>query len=149
MSQEDAVHHQDEPGEPAGNSPLDAFGGSREPESVAPLTPKQRFGKFMVAAIPLLVVILYFAYLWTVSGVLPVVEKYANEKLKVTGYVKREGVQYQRTGMWTTYHPNGQEASKGRYNHGNKVPDTWHYWDENGKELPADPGEPPPVSSTQ
>ncbi len=121
-----------------------------DPSSAVPipetLTPKQRATKFMLAAVPLVIVILFFAYLWMMSGVLPVVERYPDETVRVNGFVKREGGQYKATGAWVTFHPNGKKASEGRYAHGDKVPGTWHYWDEQGKELPDEPEGASPIA---
>lgn len=118
-----------------------------EAESVGPLTRRQRLTRFAVAAIPLVIIIFFFTYLWWVSGVLPHVERFANGKPRVTGYVKRDGVTYHRTGRWVTFHANGQKASEGFYDRDVKTPGTWQYWDDAGRELPAEP--PPPDDSLQ
>jgi hypothetical protein len=83
------------------------------------------------------VIVLFGAYLWWISGVLPVVERFPNGKPQTTGYVKRYGSAYEKTGRWTTFHPNEQKASEGLYEHGNRVPESWHYWDEKGNEIPG------------
>lgn len=41
---------------------------------------------------------------------------------------KRTG---KKTGLWTTYHKNGQKESEGRYEEGRKV-GAWSYWDATG-----------------
>ncbi len=108
-------------------------------ESAGPLTRRQRLTRFAVAAIPLIIIIFFFTYLWWVSGVLPHVERFANGKPRVTGYVKRDGVTYHRTGRWVSFHANGQKASEGFYERDVKTPGTWQYWDDAGNELPAEP----------
>ncbi|MBX3395542.1 MAG: hypothetical protein KF841_09250 [Phycisphaerae bacterium] len=92
--------------------------------------------RLVVILVPILIVALYFGYLWFVSGVLPVVERFPNGKPQTTGYVKRHGVRYERTGRWTIYHPNGGRAAEGMYEQGRKLPESWHYWDESGREIP-------------
>lgn len=100
--------------------------------------------KCAVVVVIVAVIALYAGYLWWISGVLPVVERFPSGKPQTTGYVKRYGTAYEKTGRWTTFHPNEQKASEGMYEHGKKVPDSWHYWDPNGREIsePA-PGDKP------
>lgn len=95
--------------------------------------------RLVVILVPILIIAFYFGYLWFVSGVLPVVERFPNGKPQTTGYVKRHGVGYERTGRWTIYHPNGAKAAEGMYERGRKVPESWHYWDESGREIPEQP----------
>lgn len=96
--------------------------------------PKRDIRKHLVITIPFIVLVVWFGYLWFVSGVLPSVTKYDNGQPKWLGYVKREGlVTYKRTGHWVTYHPNGQKASEGEYEHGERVEGTWKYWDAAGQ----------------
>jgi len=93
----------------------------------------------LIAAIPLLVLAAWFTYLWSISGVLPAVEKYPNGRLKSAGYVKRVGLaDYRRHGRWITYHSNGQKQSEGLYELGEQK-GTWTYWDEKGARLPPQP----------
>ncbi|MCB9862322.1 MAG: hypothetical protein H6820_03110 [Phycisphaerales bacterium] len=90
--------------------------------------------KHLIITIPFIVLILWFSYLWFVSGVLPSVQKYDNGDPKELGYVKRSGLAtYRRAGHWVTYHPNGQKASEGEYENGEKVAGTWKYWDAAGQ----------------
>jgi hypothetical protein len=101
--------------------------------------------KYLVGAIPIVVLVLFLSYLWFVSGVLPVVERYPGREIKTEGYVKRAGfAEYRRQGHWVTYHANGQKASEGFYEAGEKLR-PWRYWDEGGRELPAEPGGDDPV----
>ena len=101
--------------------------------------------KYMVGAIPVLVLIVYLSYLWFVSGVLPVVEHYPGRKIKTEGYVKRAGFgEYRRQGHWVTFHANGKKASEGFYEAGDKI-SPWTYWDDDGRELPAEPEDHDPV----
>lgn len=106
--------------------------------------------RWAILGVPLAVVFGWFGYLWSVSGVLPATEKYPDGKVKSLGYVKRDGWQvYRRHGHWVTYHPNGQKASEGVYEMGEKKP-TWLYWDEAGREIrgtgaPADVTPPAPA----
>lgn len=95
--------------------------------------------KYLVGAVPILVLVAYLSYLWFVSGVLPVVEHYPGRKIKTEGYVKRAGFgEYRRQGHWVTYHANGRKASEGFYEAGKKI-SPWTYWDEDGRELSAEP----------
>lgn len=81
-------------------------------------------------ALPFVGLILWFAYLWFVSGVVPMVEKYDDGKPRVLGYMKREGLStYRKTGHWVTYYPDGAKASEGDYLRGEKVDGSWTYWD--------------------
>ena len=117
------------------------------PEDIAVGKPPDRsvLKKCLVGAIPVLVLILYLWYLWFVSGVLPVVENYPNRQIKTEGYVKRAGFgDYRRQGHWVTYHANGQKASQGFYEAGEKI-SPWTYWDEDGRELPIEPDGHAPV----
>lgn len=106
-------------------------------QDAATSNPPPRDRKKLAAVVIITLVLGLFAgYLWWISGVLPVVERFPNGKPKVTGYAKREsGGDYKKTGRWTTFHPNGIKASEGMYESDQKVPETWHYWDEAGKEL--------------
>ena len=98
--------------------------------------------KLLVGAIPVLVLIVFLSYLWFVSGVLPVVENYPKGQIKTEGYVKRAGFgEYRQQGHWVTYHANGQKASEGFYEAGEKI-NPWTYWDEDGGELSAEPSSP-------
>lgn len=98
--------------------------------------------KCLVGAIPVFVLIVFLAYLWFVSGVLPVVENYSDGQIKTEGYVKRVKFgEYLRQGHWVRYHANGQKSSEGFYEAGDKV-DPWTYWDEDGRELPDEPSTP-------
>ena len=111
------------------------------PEAIVDASPPARslLKKCLVGAIPVLVLILFLSYLWFMSGVLPVVENYPEGQIKTEGYVKRAGFsEYRRQGHWVTYHANGQKASQGFYEAGEKV-SPWTYWDEAGRELPAEP----------
>jgi hypothetical protein len=90
--------------------------------------------KHLLAAIPFVALILWFAYLWFVSGVIPYVDRYPNGNPKATGYVERHGLsEYRKTGKWVTYHPNGVESGTGKYEDDAKVDSTWMYFDEAGK----------------
>lgn len=109
---------------------------------------KRDIRKYAVVAIPFIVLIAWFGYLWFVSGVLPSVQKYDDGKPKELGYVKRFGLAtYRRTGHWETYHPNGQKASEGEYKEGEKVPGTWKYWDAAGQPSDTPIGEESPAQS--
>ena len=114
------------------------------PEAIVEAKPPGRgvLKKYLVGAIPLLVLIVFLSYLWFVSGVLPVVENYPKGQIKTEGYVKRAGFgEYRRQGHWVTYHANGQKASEGSYEAGEKI-SPWTYWDEAGRELPDEPSSP-------
>ena len=101
--------------------------------------------KCLVGTIPVLVLALYLSYLWFVSGVLPFVENYPRGQIKTEGYVKRTGFgDYRRQGHWVTYHANGQKASQGFYEAGEKI-SPWTYWDEDGREFPTEPAGHAPV----
>lgn len=104
--------------------------------------PGNRFSKYLVVSIPIIVLFAWFGYLWFVSGVLPSVQKYDNGEKKALGYVKRTGlVTYQRTGHWVTFHPNGEKSGEGEYKDGEKVPGSWHYWDAAGQPSATPVGE--------
>lgn len=94
--------------------------------------------KYVAAAVIALVLALFGGYLWWISGVLPVVERFPNGKPQTTGYVKRYGTRYEKTGRWTTFYADERKASEGLYERGQKVPESWHYWDSTGKELDSD-----------
>ncbi|HWL92928.1 MAG TPA: hypothetical protein VNT79_05295 [Phycisphaerae bacterium] len=98
--------------------------------------PERAGAKYALAGVVVLLVVLFLSYLWWVSRVLPHIEKFPNGQVKATGYVKREGGKYVRTGHWVTFHENGQKASEGRYDGGRKVPGTWQYWDAAGVLMP-------------
>lgn len=98
-------------------------------------TPSRSFSKYIVAAIPVLAVFVFFAYLWFVSRVLPSEEHHPDGKIKAVGYVKRFGfTTYLKHGHWVTYHRNEQKASEGFYESGMKT-GAWTYWDEDGNKL--------------
>lgn len=108
--------------------------GESDPDASTGSPHKKDIRKHLVVTIPFVVLILWFSYLWFVSGVLPSVQKYDNGDPKAIGYVKREGLAtYRKTGHWVTYHPNGEKASEGEYENGEKVPGTWKYWDAAGQ----------------
>lgn len=114
------------------------------PEAIVDAKPPARslLKKCLVGTIPFLVLIAFLSYLWFVSGVLPVVENYSDGQIKTEGYVKRAKLgEYRRQGHWVTYHANGQKASQGFYEAGEKT-SPWTYWDEDGKELPDEPSSP-------
>ncbi len=84
----------------------------------------------LLVAVPFVVLVLWFAYLWFVSGVVPSVEKWPDGTLKATGYVERHGLSdYRRSGRWTTYHPDGEVSGTGLYENGEKLEHTWEYFD--------------------
>jgi len=90
------------------------------------------------AAIIVLLLLSWFAYLRWVSGVLPYNEKYPGGTPKTVGYLKRSGFSdYKRHGLWTTYHANGQKESQGHYDLGRPVGE-WAYWDETGERVPME-----------
>jgi antitoxin component YwqK of YwqJK toxin-antitoxin module len=79
----------------------------------------------------------WFAYLWSVSGVLTSIEKYPNGAIKAEGFVERfHGGEYRRTGYWKTYHSNGKKESEGMYT-GGKQQGTWEFWNEQGEAMPT------------
>jgi hypothetical protein len=89
----------------------------------------------LLGAVPVVALLCWFGYLWSISGVLPSIEKYPSGKTKAEGSVKRSGIgDYHRQGAWTTYHENGQRSSEGLYDMGKKV-GTWRYWDDRGATL--------------
>ncbi len=95
--------------------------------------------RYLVALIPFLVLLLWFVYLWSVSGVLTTKEKYPGGAIQAEGYLKRGLLGgYTRHGKWTTYHPNGQPSGEGTYQLGKKL-DDWAYWDEEGRPTTAPP----------
>ncbi|MCG8404667.1 MAG: hypothetical protein MI923_05655 [Phycisphaerales bacterium] len=101
--------------------------------------PSRSSKRYIVAAIPVLVLVAFLGYLWFVTGVLPSEELYPDGSQKAIGYVKRDGLTaYRRHGHWATYHQNGQMASDGFYENGEKT-GIWKYWDEHGNELPSAP----------
>ncbi|MCA9256592.1 MAG: hypothetical protein KDA33_13180 [Phycisphaerales bacterium] len=105
-------------------------------------SPKPDIRKHLVITIPFIVLIVWFGWLWFVSGVLPSVQKYDDGSFKEKGYVQREGLAtYRRTGRWETFHPNGVKASEGLYERGEKVAGKWMYWDAMGNAVGPPPGE--------
>jgi hypothetical protein len=86
--------------------------------------------RIVLGIIPLFVLALWFCYLWFVSGVLTSEEKYPGGATKARGYVKRSHFfDYKRHGAWTTFYPNGEVESRGRYEMGEKV-GSWEHWDQ-------------------
>ncbi len=92
-----------------------------------------------MAIVPVLVLVGWFFYLWSVSGVLTSTEKYPKGAVKSEGYLKRTtGGEYKRHGQWVTYHENGKIASRGRYELGKKTGE-WKYWDQEGRPTTSPP----------
>jgi antitoxin component YwqK of YwqJK toxin-antitoxin module len=88
----------------------------------------------LLGLIPLAAVVGWFVYLWATSGVLARVEKYPGGAVRAEGYLQRVGIGvYRRHGHWVTFHENGQKASEGLYEKGEKT-GQWRYWDEDGRE---------------
>jgi hypothetical protein len=87
----------------------------------------------VLAAVPVIVLICWFAYLWNISSVVPSIEKHRNGKVKAEGSVKRVGVgEYVRQGRWVMYHEDGKISAEGDYDHGKKIGD-WKCWDASGQ----------------
>lgn len=95
--------------------------------------------RYLVALIPFVALLIWFAYLWSVSGVIITTEKYPGGKTSAEGYLKRSATgEYLRHGKWTTYHPNGVKSGEGTYDSGRKLGD-WVYWDEEGNSIESLP----------
>ncbi|HPF38837.1 MAG TPA: hypothetical protein P5081_18460 [Phycisphaerae bacterium] len=125
-----------------------ACGASITPDAGDAPSSKPDIRKHLVITIPFIVLIVWFGWLWFVSGVLPSVQKYDNGAFKEKGLVKREGLAtYRRTGHWETYHPNGVKASEGLYERGEKLAGKWMYWDAMGNAVGPPPGEEKSVAS--
>ena len=89
--------------------------------------------------IPIVVLALWFGYLFFVSRVLPSEETYPDGRRSAVGTVKRHGFfDYKRSGLWREYHRNGAVAGEGQYEAGEKVEESWEYWDEDGKPINTD-----------
>ena len=98
-----------------------------------------RWKGILFGLIPLAALVVWFGYVWLVSGVLPSKEKYASGKLKAEGNVKRSQLsEYVRHGHWTTYFESGAKSGEGTYNMGRRESD-WKYWDESGKPVASPP----------
>ncbi len=93
-----------------------------------PGVPKRN--RFLVF-VPYIVLVIFFIYLWLVSGVITSHEKYPNGRMKTEGYVKRYGMSYQKHGHWITYYPDGTKESEGFYQRGEPVGE-WTHWDAKG-----------------
>lgn len=104
--------------------------------------------RLLVGIIPLTVLVAWFLYMWSLSGVLVSVEKYPDGKIKAEGYVKRAGFSdYRRHGKWKTYHANGTQSGEGSYEYGEQL-DDWVYWDDGGMPCRTDAASPPVTSRT-